>query len=41
MIRLYSTSPDFLRSHAQDLVARLGMDESKEDCHKQLCDVVE
>jgi hypothetical protein len=41
MIRLYSASPDFPRKHAQDLIVRLGMDESKEECHKQLCAVVE
>jgi hypothetical protein len=41
MIRLYSASQDFPRKHAQDLIVRLGMDESKEECHKQLCDVVE
>ena len=37
MIKLYSASPDFPQKHAQDLIVRLGMDESKEDCHRQLC----
>ena len=41
MIKLYSASPDFPRKHAQDLTLRLRMDESKEDCHRQLCDAVE
>lgn len=39
-IREYSTSPGFDRNHAQDLVERLGMDESEEDRHTQLCDVI-
>jgi hypothetical protein len=38
VIRMYATGQDF---RAQDLVVRLGMDESREECHKQLCDVVE
>ncbi|KAG0597976.1 hypothetical protein M758_12G034600 [Ceratodon purpureus] len=41
MIRLYSACLDFPRKHAEDLMLRLGMDESKEDHHKQLCDMVE
>lgn len=41
MIKLYSSSSDFPRSHAQDLVVRLGTDESEEDCHGQVCDIVE
>ncbi|XP_024404064.1 uncharacterized protein [Physcomitrium patens] len=39
-IREYSSSPDFPRNHAEDLVARLGLDVSEEDCHKQLCDKI-
>ncbi|KAG0553725.1 hypothetical protein KC19_12G034200 [Ceratodon purpureus] len=41
MIRLYSASPDFPRKQAGDLVVRLGMDKSDDDCHKQFCDVME
>jgi len=39
-VREYSSSPDFPRTHLKDLVARLGLDESEEDCQKQLCDLV-
>lgn len=41
MIRLYSVAPDFPRNHAQDLVVRLGMDESEKARHEKMCDVVE
>jgi hypothetical protein len=40
-IREYSASPGFSRSHAEDLVERLGLDESEQDRHTQLCDVIQ
>ncbi|KAG0609894.1 hypothetical protein M758_7G022100 [Ceratodon purpureus] len=40
-IRIYATRHDFPRNHAEDLVARLGMDMSKDEWHEQLCDMIE
>lgn len=39
-VREYSASPDFPRTHLKDLVARLGLDETEEDCQQQLCDLI-
>lgn len=39
-VREYSSSPDFPRMHLKDLVARLGLDKSEEDCQKQLCEMI-
>jgi hypothetical protein len=40
-VREYSSSPDFRCSQAEDLVARLGLNESEEEHHKQLCDMLQ
>ena len=39
-IREYSSSPDFPSKHAEELVARLGLDESEEDHQKRLCHLI-
>ena len=39
-IRAYMDSPDFPRAHAQELVARLGLDESEEHRREQLCKLI-
>lgn len=40
-IREYSTSPDCPRGHAEDLIARLGLNMTEEDRHKQMCELVQ
>ena len=40
-VREYSSSPDFPRSRAEDLVGRLGLNESDEDRHKQAYDMIQ
>lgn len=40
-IREYSASPDFPKSHAEDLVSRLGLQVVEEECHKKMCDMIQ